>query len=100
MEGVLLPIDPARYRKNPAIEEAPLQGEMMLFDPATSKFYVLNPTMAFAWTRCDGQHSLPVMATQLVEEFSGISGGEAEADLGKAFEELLNLGLLVDAIDS
>src|SRR5262245_61416944 len=44
--------------RNPGIEEAPLQEELMLFDPKSGRFYMLNPTMAFLWKRCDGTRVL------------------------------------------
>lgn len=88
------------FRRNPRIEEAPLQGELMLFDPEGSKFYVLNRTMAFVWRRCDGAHSLERMLEGLQAEFDGAEPAAAEADLRKALTELLELGLVVDSSGS
>lgn len=84
-------------RRNPKIEEAPLQGELMLFDPATSKFFVLNRTMAFIWRRCDGAHELPGMVEDMKVEFDGADGAAVEADLLKAMGELVALGLVLDS---
>ncbi len=81
-------------RRNPAIEEAPLQGELMLFDPASAKFFVLNTTMAFLWRQCDGTKSLPDIASALVDEFEGVDPTTAQNDLGSAATELSSLGLL------
>jgi len=89
-------VDTRLLRRNPAVEEAPLQGEMMLFDAATSKFYVLNSSMAVAWRCCDGQHSLDEIASQLAADFSGVSAEEASADAARAIDELRGLGLLLD----
>ena len=85
-----------QMRRNPAIEEAPLQEELMLFDPAQSKFFVLNPTMAFVWKGCDGATSLGDIATRLTEEFSGVELEVAMRDVHTAASELATLGLLVD----
>ena len=52
-------------RRNPKIEEAPLQGELMLFDPVTSKFFVMNRTMAFLWRQCDGERALSAIVDRL-----------------------------------
>ena len=60
------------FTQNPKIEEAPLQGELMLFDPETSKFYVLNRTMAFVWRRCDGSHTPEAMLEGLQREFAAV----------------------------
>ena len=82
-------------RRNPSIEEAPLQGELMLFDPASAKFFVLNTTMAFLWRQCDGKKSLPEIATELADEFDGVDASTAAADVGTAASELSSLGLLI-----
>ena len=89
-------IDVRQLRRNPSVEEAPLQGEMMLFDAATSKFFVLNPSMALAWKCCDGEHSLEDIATQLVTDFQGVTSEQAVDDVMRAVEELRKLSLLLD----
>jgi hypothetical protein len=85
------------YTQNPKVEEAPLQGELMLFDPETSKFYVLNRTMAFVWRRCDGSHTPEAMLEGLRQEFAEVEPAHAEADLRAALAELVSLGLVVDS---
>jgi Coenzyme PQQ synthesis protein D (PqqD) len=82
-------------RRNPKIEEAPLQSELMLFDPTTSKFFVMNPTMAFLWRKCDGDQPLPAIVESLSKEFSGVDAAVAEAELRHAVDELVGLGLLI-----
>jgi hypothetical protein len=89
--------DPRVYRRRPEIEEAPLQGELMLFDPGTSRFFVLNRTMAYVWRRCDGQHTVASMIEDLASEFDGLEGVAAASDLNGAVLELASLGLLVDS---
>jgi hypothetical protein len=84
-------------RKNPKIEEAPLHGELMLFDGSAAKFFVLNQTMAFLWRHCDGTHSFGDVVERLCQDFSEVEPATAEADLRKALEELVSLGLVVDA---
>ena len=88
--------DPRALRRNPQVEEAPLQGDLMLFDPGTSRFFVLNRTMTFVWRRCDGAHSLAEMLDELRAEFGDVDGKAAEGDLKKALGELVSLGLVVD----
>ncbi len=88
-------LDTRSLRRNPRIEEAPLQGELMLFDPATSKFFVMNPTMAFLWRKCEGGQALSAIAESMAVEFSDVDPTVAEADLRRALDELMALGLLV-----
>jgi hypothetical protein len=90
----------ADFRKNPKIEEAPLHGELMLFDSTTSKFFVLNRTMAFLWKHCDGGHSLPELVEKLQQEFADVDSATAQADLEKALQDLVSLGLVVGGGDA
>ena len=76
------------------MEEAPLQGELMLFDPATSRFFVLNRTMSFVWRRCDGEHTVDRMLRELASEFDGVDAERAGEELQQALSELGSLGLL------
>lgn len=92
------PGEPERvFTRNPRIEEAPLQGELMLFDPEGSRFFVLNPTMAFVWRRCDGTQTLAGMLDGLRQEFSEVEPDAATADLRTALGQLCSLGLVVDS---
>lgn len=90
-------MDTREIRRNPKIEEAPLQGELMLFDPASSRFFVLNRTMAYVWRRCEGELTWRGLVDGLAAEFSGVEPQAAEADLRRAVDELLGLGLVFDA---
>jgi hypothetical protein len=94
--GLTVPRDFVSLRKNPKIEEAPLHGELMLFDGGDSKFFVLNQTMAFLWRHCDGTTGFSDVLERLCRDFSEVEPATAEADLRKALEELVSLGLIVD----
>jgi len=84
-------------RRNPKIEEAPLERELMLFDPESSRFYVLNRTMASIWKGCDGQTRPDAIVERLVRDFDGVEPSTAEADVRAALEDLVSKGLLVDS---
>jgi len=88
-------LDLRNYRKNPRIEEAPLQQELMLFDPASSKFFLLNPTMALTWQRC-GKADNDALVEEIVSTFGGVDRSRAESDLRDAVRQLVQMGLLVD----
>jgi hypothetical protein len=85
------------FQRSAEVEEAPLQGELMLFDPRTSRFFVLNSTMSFVWRRCDGQHTVEAMAGELKAAFAGVEEEAAERDVRQALGELETLGLLAAA---
>ena len=81
------------YRRNPKIEEAPLQGELMLFDPDRSKFFVLNPTMAVVWRGCDGATTLEGMLDAIRTSFSEADAAPVETEVRDALGQLIELGL-------
>ena len=66
----------------------------MLFDPVTSKFYVLNRTMAFVWRECDGQKTVDAILERMTQEFAGVDRNSASKDLGVAVDQLVSLGLV------
>lgn len=80
--------------RNPQVEEAPLQHELMLFEPTSAKFYVLNGTMAFVWRNCTGERTAADIAAELVEAFDGVDAQQALADVKGAVQELQTLGLI------
>lgn len=83
--------------KNSQIEEAPLQNELMLFDPESSKFFVLNSTMAYLWRTADGAKSLSEIATDMSASFQDADPDVVRKDLITAADELLGMGLLIDS---
>jgi len=87
----------AAYKKNRTVEEAPLQGDLMLFEPSTSKFFVLNSTMAFVWNALDGAAKPADVVHSMHSTFEGVDASVAEADVNRAIEELLSLGLIEPA---
>jgi coenzyme PQQ synthesis protein D (PqqD) len=82
------------YRRNPKIEESPLQGELMLFDPVKSQFFVLNPTMAHVWKNCDGEMSLEKIVGAVPAQFSDSEAHPVAAEMKTALDELVALGLV------
>ena len=87
-------VDSNRLSRNPQIEEAPLESDLMLFDPASSKFYVLNRTMAFVWRECDGEKTVEAILDRMTQNFRDIDRASASKDLGVAVDQLVSLGLV------
>ena len=90
----MIQTDSKRLSRNPKIEEAPLESDLMLFDPVSSKFYVLNRTMAFVWRECDGQKTVDSILERMTQSFRDVDLASAEKDLGAAVDQLLSLGLV------
>lgn len=57
------------YRRNPAIEAAPMQGESILFDPAARRFCLLNGTAAVLWERLATPATIVDLAAELRHSF-------------------------------
>jgi len=83
------------YRRNRQVEEAPLQQELLLFNPASSQFYLLNGTMAYIWRNCETT-SLDGLISGIGNTFEGADPSSAAEDIRTALAELLSLGLVVD----
>lgn len=84
------------YQRNQQVEEAPLQSELMLYNPSTAQFYMLNPTMAHIWRSCENAQPMDALVTAVVDGFEGAEPAEVEGDVRKAVDELVSLGLLID----
>jgi hypothetical protein len=83
-------------RRNPSIEEAPLQNELMLFEPVTAQFFVLNSTMAYVWRNWDQHPDPDDLAARMQHDFQGAEPEVVRGDVAAAVADLRNLGLLVD----
>lgn len=83
-----------RYRRNPVVEESPLQKDLMLFDPVRSQFFVLNSTMAFLWRNCDGERRLDAVIESIPREFADSDKRDVVGEFKVALDELISLGLV------
>ena len=83
------------YLRNQKVEESPLQGDLMLFDPVKSQFYVLNRTMAYVWRYCDGEKTFDGIVQGVPGEFAGSDTHPVAKDVKAALDELLAHGLLI-----
>ncbi|CAM3110498.1 hypothetical protein SPAN111604_04235 [Sphingomonas antarctica] len=82
------------YRRNPRIDESPLQDEIMLYDNEKSQFYVMNSTMAHVWQHCDGERGVEEIAATLPGHFSGAETHPVREEMDAAIRELLSLDLI------
>jgi hypothetical protein len=82
------------YRRNPKVEESPLQGDLMLFDPVKSQFFVLNATMAYIWRNCDGEKSFERVIESVPGEFAESGSHPVAVEMKAALDKLIELGLV------
>ena len=82
-------------QRNIKIEAASLDQELLLFDPAVNKFYLMNATAAFLWevlsTSCDEG----VLTEAVCSKFSGISKDAALVDVRESLQNMLQLQLVL-----
>jgi hypothetical protein len=83
-------------RQNPEIEASELNGELLLFNGATNKFFVMNSTAAFVWEKIKLLASEQELASALCQNFNGTTREEALADVKEALKNMRELGLVLD----
>jgi hypothetical protein len=82
------------YCRNSKLEEAPLGGDLMLFDPDRSKFFVLNSTMAYLWRSCDGAKSFEGIVESVPDQFAETEAHPVATEMKAALDELIQLGMV------
>lgn len=85
-------------RQNPGMEASELNGELLLFDGATNKFFVMNPTAAFVWNSI-GTSTLPgdeELASALCAHFAGATQDQALKDVRETIKNMVELGLVLE----
>ena len=84
-------------RQNPDVEASELNGELLLFNGATNKFFVMNPTAAFVWDKIKQPTGEEELATALCAHFSGATKEQAMIDVKETLNNMRELGLLVES---
>jgi len=83
-------------RQNPDIEMAELKGELLLFNNASNKFYVMNSTAAFVWGKLANTIGEDELVAAVCENFQGATVEQARADVKETLKHMRALGLLLD----
>ena len=85
-------------RQNPGMEASELNGELLLFDGASNKFFVMNPTAAFVWNSI-GEATPPgdeELASALCAHFAGATREQALQDVRETIKNMVGLGLVLE----
>ena len=61
------PIQPRR--RVDGIIERVLDGELVVYDTRQQQVHILNPTAAFVWAMCDGEHLPQHIVSELIGRF-------------------------------
>ncbi len=83
------------YKRNPAVEAAPMHEETILYQPVLNKFCVLNKTAAFLWQRLDEPCTSTDLIAAVCTHFSGIESDAAQQDVEAALHDFTELQLVV-----
>ena len=81
-----------RYRRNPAIEAAPLQQEMILFEPGANRFLLLNGTAAFLWEQLEQPATAEQLSDEVCRHYEGVDKSAALEDVHKALGGVAGAG--------
>lgn len=87
------------YARNVNVEEAPLQDETILLQPAAKTFCLLNRTAAFIWNEMSATYSSELIARKLKTAFEGVSDDQAVKDVKLTLQNLVALGF-VNALEA
>jgi len=85
------------YKRNPAVEAAPMSGETVLYNPETNRFCVLNETASFIWEALEQPHTERQLCDRLLAEFEGVDLVAAERDVSDTMSVLRDLAIAVPA---
>jgi hypothetical protein len=84
----------ASFFARPDVEAAPLDDGVILFDPAGTKFLVLNRSAAFIWSELAAPVTSEQLASSLCATFEDVSPDAARADTRDALARMLELGII------
>jgi hypothetical protein len=87
------------YARANNVEEAPLQDETILLQPAAKTFCLLNRTAAFIWKEMSETYSSELIARKLQTTFEGVSAEQAVKDVKSTLQSLVVLGF-VNALET
>jgi len=89
MEG----IKNGRFQQRSTVEAAPLEDGMILLDPETNEFSVLNATASAIWSRVAQPATSEEIAAEIGERFAEVDG-HVLSDVEEALRQMVERGLI------
>jgi hypothetical protein len=86
-----------RYQQNPAVEAAELEDEVILLDPDSNQFCILNRTASAIWSRVAKPATSAEIAADLSAQFEGVSEADALRDVEEALRQMAELRFVTQA---
>lgn len=82
-----------RYKQIPTVEAAPLEDGMILLDPETSQFSVLNQTASAIWASVAQPATSEEIAADIRERFAE-AGGNVLSDVEETLRQMVERRLI------
>ena len=83
------------FQRNTQVEAAPLQEELLLFQPQTNVFCVLNRTASLLWTCLEQPTTVEQLVEELRQHFEGVAPAETRQDVQSTLQQMQSLELVV-----
>lgn len=83
-----------RYQQRASIEAAPLEDGMILLDPETNEFSVLNQTASAVWARVAQPATSEEIATEIAAQFAEVTAAAARSDVEAALRQMVERKLI------
>jgi hypothetical protein len=83
-----------RYQQRAAIEVAPLEDGMILLDPETNEFSVLNQTASAIWARVAQPATSEEIATEIATQFAEVTAAAARPDVEATLRQMVERKLI------
>ena len=83
-----------RYQQRPSIEAAPLEDGMILLDPETNQFSVLNQTASAIWGRVAQPATHEEISAEIAAQFDEVTEADARSDVDAALRQMVERGLI------
>jgi predicted TIM-barrel enzyme len=82
-----------RYQQIPTVEAAPLEDGVILLDPETNEFSVLNETAAAIWAKVAQPATSQEIVADIRERFDEVGGGVA-SDVEGTLQQMVERRLI------
>jgi hypothetical protein len=83
-----------RYQQRATIEAAPLEDGVILLDPETNEFSVLNQTASAIWARVAQPATSEEIATEIAAQFAEVTSAAARSDVEAALRQMVERKLI------
>ena len=82
-----------RYQQRPTVETASLEDGMILLDPETNQFSVLNQTASAIWASVAQPATSEEIANEIRARFAEVGGGVL-SDVEETLRQMVERGLI------